>query len=378
MTATSFVLATSEFLPPSLLPAMAAALGVSEGQAGQTVTVTAFAGLVSAPIIGTLFPHLGRRSLLVGLTAGAVASNVVVAITENMVILLLARLLLGAAIGGFWAMSLAVAARVSAPHDLARSITLVNLGASLATVVGVPVGIWLGSIFDWRLVFVGVAGVTLCTAVAVRVALPAVPSDGDSGLRALRDTLRTPGVAMGLAGHTLTMLSNFAAFTYIRPVLALTPGLEGASAAPLIGAFGLSSVIGGILTGALVDRHLRVLRFAQPFMLAASLGTLWLFSGQLPIVVAAILVWGLVFGGWLVVVSAWVGRLVPSRMEAGGGLVVAGYQFAIALGAGIGGVFIDQAGISLTLVIAAGSALLGGVLFGFARQDAVRSESRRS
>jgi predicted MFS family arabinose efflux permease len=374
MTATSFVLATGEFLPPSLLPAMAAALDVSEGQAGQTVTATAFAGLVSAPIIGTLFPHLGRRSLLVALTVGAAVSNIVVAITENMIILLLARLLLGAAIGGFWAMSLAVAARLSTPRDLARSITLVNLGASLATVIGVPVGIWLGSIFDWRLVFAGVAAVAFCTAVAVRVALPAVPSDGDSGVGALRDTLRTPGMAMGLAGHTLTMLSNFAAFTYIRPVLALTPGLEGASAAPLIAGFGLSSVVGGILTGVLVDRHLRVLRFAQPFLLAASLGTLYLFPGHLMAVVIAIVIWGLVFGGWLVVVSAWVGRLVPSRMEAGGGLVVAGYQFAIALGAGIGGVVVDQAGISLTLLVAAGSALLGGVLFGFARQDAVHAE----
>ena len=183
VTATSFVLATGEFLPPSLLPSMAASLNITEGQAGQSVTVTALAGLVIAPLIGTLFPRLDRRTLLSGLAVSATISNGAVAVSTNVVVLLLARLLLGAAIGGFWAMSLAVAARLSASHHLGRSVTLVNTGATLATVAGVPTGIWLGSIFDWRTVFAGIAVTSLVIAIAVRAVLPDVPPDAATGVR---------------------------------------------------------------------------------------------------------------------------------------------------------------------------------------------------
>ena len=371
VTATSFVLATGEFLPPSLLPSMAASLNITEGQAGQSVTVTALAGLVMAPLIGTLFPRLDRRTLLSGLAVSATISNGAVAVSTNVVVLLLARLLLGAAIGGFWAMSLAVAARLSASHHLRRSVTLVNTGATLATVAGVPTGIWLGSIFDWRTVFAGIAVTSLVIAIALRAVLPDVPSDAATGVRALRETLRTPGLARGSIGHTLVMLANFAAFTYIRPALALTPDLDEGHAAVLVAVFGVGSVAGGLVTGALVDRHL-----TSPLLLAAGIATLSLFPGRLWLITVAIVAWGSVFGGWLIIVSTWMGRVAPSRREAGGGLVVAGYQSAIMLGAGIGGLIVDHAGIRVTLMIATAAAIIGGILFGSARQaDPGRSTS---
>ena len=61
----SFLLVTAEFLPNGVLTEMAASLGVTPGQAGQTVTVTAFVGLLVAPTVGLVFPRLDRRSLLV-------------------------------------------------------------------------------------------------------------------------------------------------------------------------------------------------------------------------------------------------------------------------------------------------------------------------
>ena len=370
LTATSFALVTGEFLPPSLLPALADSLGTTEGRAGQAVTATAFAALLTAPTVGLLLPRLERRTLLCVLALAATASNIGTALSGDVVLLIASRLLLGAAIGGFWAMSLAVAARLSTPRRLGRAITLVNTGGTLATVAGVPLGIWLGDRLGWRAVFVAVAVLTLLVAGALRLVLPEVPPAAATGLRSLRETLRLPGVGQGLAGHTLVMLGSFAAFTYVRSAL----GLPAGEAAVMISVFGLAALTGGVVTGALVDAHLRALQVAGPLLLAAGVAALVPASGRFWLLVPAIVVWGAVFGGWLIIATAWIGRTAPSRMEQGGGLVVAGYQLAITLGAGVGGVVVDVWGIATTLLLAAAAAVLGGVLF--ARTPPVPAERR--
>lgn len=306
MMATSFVLVLAEFLPPSLLPSMAASLGITEGQAGQTVTVTAFIGFLTAPTIGILVPRLDRRTLLVILAGAAALSSAIVAVAPGFVLLLIARLLLGAALGAFWAMSIAIAASLSEPRHLGRAIMLV-------------------------------------------------------------DTLRVPGIRFGLTGHILTVLGHFVAFTYIRLAIDRVPGLDSVGVAALLVAFGIGGVVGNFLVGLLVDRHLAVLRFAVPLLIGVSIGIVALAPGQLWLVAVAVTTWGIGFGGWLTTLGTWMGRLVPDRMESGGGLSVAGFQLAITLGAGVGGLLIDLIGVTPALVVASGSAIVGGLIFGSAR-----------
>ena len=366
MMATSFVLVTAEFLPPSLLPAMAASLGITEGQAGQAVTVTAFVGLLTAPTIAVILPQLDRRALLTWLTVAAAGSNVVVAFAPNLVTLLVARLLLGAAIGGFWAMSLAVAARLSAPHHFGRAVMIINTGTTVATVAGVPLGLYLGTVLDWRAVFWGTAVMTFGVAVALRVVLPPVAPAAATGFRSLGDALAVPGAAWGLTGHVLVVLGHFAAFTYIRAALEQTPSLDPTGVAILLVVFGVGGFVGNLAIGVLVDRHLRVLRLVVPLLMAAGIGGLAAFPGSVAVVAVAVAAWGFSFGAWLTVVTTWMARVAGDLMEAGGGLVVAGFQLAITLGAGFGGLVVDGFGIRPALVIGALIALVGATIFGTA------------
>lgn len=365
---TSFILVVAEFLPPSLLPSMAASLGITEGQAGQAVTVTALAGFVAGPTVGILVPRLDRRTLLVLLALAAALSSVLVAVSANFVMLLVARLLLGAALGAFWAMSIAIAARLSSPQRLGRAIMLVNTGPTAATVAGVPVGSYLGSVMDWRVIFAGVAVVTILVSLALLLVLPritAAPSSG--GFRSLGDTIRIRGIRQGLAGHMLTVLGHFIAFTYILLVVERVPGLDATGVALLLAVFGIGGIVGNFAIGLLVDRHLATLRYVVPILIGASIALLTAFPGHYWLVALAITTWGMGFGAWLTTLSTWMGRVVPDRMESGGGLAVAGFQLAIAVGAGVGGLLIDGLGIVPALVVAAVSAIAGGVVFGTAR-----------
>ncbi|MBS1673888.1 MAG: MFS transporter [Actinobacteria bacterium] len=370
MMATSFLLVTAEFLPGGLLTDIAAEIGVTPGQAGQMVTVTALAGLVVAPTIGLMLPRLDRRSLLVWMAIGATVSNLVVAVAPSLPLLLLARVLLGGALSGFWSMSVTVAARIAGPERLGRAVMFTTAGTTLATVAGIPLGVLLAQIVDWRGVFALAAAATALLAVALRILLPSVPAEGSASLRTLIDTLRRPGVGLGMVGHVLVVLGHFLAYTYIR--LALERVHEGGTpigadtVIVLLAVFGVGGFLGNIVIGTFVDRAYRVLGVLAPLAIAASVLLVIAFSGSLVAVGVVVFVWGVFLASWLLIVNTWIGHRTPDRLEAGGSLVVVGFQGAIMTAAGVGGVFVDALGIAPLYAIGAAVLVAGAVLFGLA------------
>ncbi|GAA4770691.1 MFS transporter [Microbacterium gilvum] len=370
MMLTSFLLVTAEFLPNGVLTEFARDLGVTPGQAGQAVTVTALVGFLVAPTIGLLVPRLDRRTLLVWLAFAAAASNLLVAIAPSLAIVLASRVLLGAALSGFWAMSLTVSARIAGPERLGRAVMFTTAGTSLATVLGVPLGVLLSTIADWRAVFAGAAVVTAAVGVAVRLLLPRVPSESAASLGILASTLRRPGIGLGLSGHVLTVFGHFTAYTYIRLALERIqqdgePLAEG-SIVVLLALFGVGGLVGNIVTGAIVDRHLALLSAVVPVLVGLPIVAVVVWPTSLGVVGAAVVVWGAAFAAWLIVLNAWIGRRLPDRLEAGGGLVVAGFQLAIMLAAAVGGLLVDAAGVQAAYLTGIAAVAVGATLFGIA------------
>ncbi|MEV8213834.1 MFS transporter [Leifsonia sp. NPDC077715] len=363
-----FALVTSEFLPASLLSPIAAGLGISEGTAGQAVTATALIGVVAGPAIGPLVPRLDRRILLVSLAVLAAVSNILVAVAPQFWLLLVARVLLGIAISGFWSMAVAVAAQLVPQEHLGRAMMIVNTGVSLATVVAVPLGAFLGAVWGWRAVFILVAAMSVAAAVAQLLLLPKIAPASGSGVRTLFAVLRSPVMIVGLLGMALLAGGHFAGFTYIRLGAADIPGLTAAGLAVLLAAYGLGAFAGNIVAGIVADRRLRTALVVMPAVLGGAVTVFALLPDQVPLAFAAVVLWGFAFGGVPTLVQTWAARTEPERMEAAGGLVVAAFQLAIALGAAVGGLLVDGAGVKEALVAGGIVAVLGGVLLGTARR----------
>ncbi|WP_303709333.1 MULTISPECIES: MFS transporter [Microbacterium] len=363
-----FLLVTAEFLPNGVLTEMADGLGVTPGQAGQTVTVTALVGLFVAPTVGLVFPRLDRRSLLVWMALAAAVSNLVVAIAPNLVVVLLARFLLGAAISAYWTMSITVAARLAGPEHLGRGVMFTSAGVSLATVAGVPLGVMLSEIVDWRAVF-AIAGVLMVVlAAALRWALPTVPAERASSLRLLVDTVRRPGIGLGMVGHVLVVLGHFLAYTYVRLALERIPDVDASTIVVLLALFGVGGLLGNLSIGLVIDRSFAFFAVFAPLVISAAVLSMVLFSGSIIGIGAVVLLWGFFFSSWLIVVNTWVGHRMPDRLEAGGSLVVVGFQGAITLAAGVGGLLVDTLSIELVYTIGAVSLLAGAVLFGLSNR----------
>ena len=365
-----FAIVMSEFLPASLLPRIADDLEVSTGVAGQAVSVTAVAAALSALLIAVVLPHADRRRVMVGLTLLAVVSNLLVALAPNLYVLLPARLLLGVALGGFWAMATAMAAHLVHPDHLGRALTIVNSGVALATVAAVPLGAWLGDVWGWRAVFLLGAGVAALALLAQAASLPHVTPTTAGGLRALGAVLHSGVVLAGLFAILLVFSGHFSGFTYIRPAAEAMSGIGAGAFAGLLLVFGVAGFVGTALSGPLADRAPRVGLFLFPA--AAGLGMLAMFvigESAAGLFVAAT-VWGFGFGGVPTTVLSWGARTEPTRLEQVGGVIVTVCNIAIAVGAMLGGLLVDEVSSSWPLLAGGVLATLGAVALTSLRQRA--------
>jgi predicted MFS family arabinose efflux permease len=367
-----FTLVTSEFLPASLLPMMAADFGITEGVAGQVVTATAIVGMIAGPGTALLFPRLDRKRLLVILLVLAVLSNLLTAVAPNYALVVVARLVLGAAIAGTWAMALAIASHLVEAKHLGRAMAIVNIGVAGATVAAVPLGALISSTAGWRSVFYAIAAATAVALVVFIVAMPSIPAAAVGGIRTLLAALRSRVMIVGLIGLALIVAGHFGSYTFIRTAAENVPGLTPAAIALLLAVFGVGGIVGNILAGLFVDRWLVAAMVAVPVVIGVSIIGFSLSAGSVAIVFVAAAFWGIGFGGNPTMSQTWISRVEPNRIEAAGGLFVATFQFAIALGAAIGGLVLDTSNVQTLFLIAGIAVLAGGVILVTTRRGVAR------
>ncbi|MCQ1950000.1 MFS transporter [Arthrobacter sp. zg-Y859] len=361
-----FAIVTSEFLPASLLSRMSSDLGISEGLAGQAVTATAVAAAVTGPAIALVLPRLDRRIALIGLVVLAAVSNLLVALAPSFAVLLSARLLLGVAVGGFWALAIVVVATLVSRERIGRGMMVVNVGVSLATIVAVPLGLVLGELWGWRALFLLAAAASVVGLVLAAAWLPPVAPEPSPG-RAFLLTLRSPLVIVGMVGMFLIAGGHFAGYTYIRLAGDLVAGLNAEGFALALAAFGFASFVGNLASGPAADGALH--RSVVVMGAAVGIATImWATLGSsLPVAVAAIVLWGLGFGAIPTLIQSWMARAHPESLESVSGVTVAAFQLAIGLGSAVGGVLVNSFDVRAALVAGGAAALLGGVLLGVVR-----------
>ena len=339
-----FGLVTAEFLPASLLTAMAMDLGVSDGAAGQAVTATALVGAVAAPSIPLLTRRFDRKAVMLVLTTLLVLSNAIAATASSLAMLLVARVMLGVALGGFWSMAAALAMRLVPEHLFARAMSFILTGVSMATVSAAPIGAWMGNVWGWRSAFVAAGAVSALTFAAQFAALPALPPRDNPNLRVLSELLRRPSVRVALLAVLLVISGHFAGFTYIRPLMEDVTRLPVRAISAILLGYGIGGFFGNFAGGFVAERSERRAIVIGGALIAA-LATLLLFAGSSATVTAvAVSAWGFAFGAFPVGFQTWIVRAAPDQAEGAGGLLVAAFQVAIASGAVGGGLLVDHIG----------------------------------
>lgn len=150
MSLCAMVLIASEFLPVSLLTPIATDLHITEGHAGQSISISGLFALVTSLLLTSVIGGIDRRRVLLFFTAIMGVSGAMVAIAPNAMALMIGRALIGICIGGFWSMSAATLMRLVPEESLPKALAILNGGNALATTVAAPLGSFLGGLIGWR------------------------------------------------------------------------------------------------------------------------------------------------------------------------------------------------------------------------------------
>jgi DHA1 family purine ribonucleoside efflux pump-like MFS transporter len=356
-----FGLVTAEFLPASLLTPMAADVGVSVGAAGQAVTATAVVGAIAGLATAIVTRGVDRRIVIWVLTGSLILSSLLSAVATSLTMLLLARVLLGIGLGGFWSMVAATAMRLVPPSALPRAMALIFTGVSVATVSAAPIGAYLGELWGWRVVFVLTAIVGVVALAAQMATMPRLPALGSPNVRTLFELMRRPSVRLVLIAIIVSISGHFAGFTYIRPFLEEVPMLSVEAISLVLLAYGVGGFFGNFAGGAIVARGAKAAVITGSAVIAATALALLLFGSSTAVAAVAVGLWGVAFGALPVGFQTWMVRISSDEAESAGGLLVAAFQVAIASGAVFGGLLVDSHGALGAIGYAAVATLLGAL-----------------
>ena len=351
MAVTGFLLIGTETMPAGLLPQIAGGMRVSEGTAGQYVSVYALGTVVCAVPAVALTRALPRKPVLLAAVALLLLANSVVAASTSLALTLVVRFVCGACSGLLWGMMAGYARRIAPAGQAGRALSIASLGTPVGLAIGTPFGAWLGASFGWRWSFAVMSALALLVLAAGWLTLPETPGERVEAHVPLHRVLRLPGVLAILAVIPLWMLAHNTVYTYVSAYLRSTHVPLPVDRALVL--FGVCALLGLALTGSVIDRALRplVLGSLGTFVLAGTV--LLLAHGSVAAVLVALIAWGLAFGGAAAQLQTAMAEAAGENADVANSFIGVSFNLAIAAAGVVGAVVVSggSAGSNLPLLM---------------------------
>ncbi|OKB68745.1 MFS transporter [Serratia marcescens] len=338
----AFITLLTEIMPAGVLSSIADDLNVSESLAGQFITAYAVGALIAAIPLTALTQGMRRRPLLLSAILGFAVVNLVTALSNDYHISLVTRFFAGVFGGIVWSLLAGYAVRMSPPHLGGRAIAISGAGATLALVLGVPLGAQLGRAIGWQGAFGLMTFLALALIVWIIAVVPDFPGQTKAHRQSLVDVFLKHGIRAVLFVVFTFVVAHNILYIYIEPFLKPS-GLSGHVDVVLF-TFGLGAIVGLGVAGTLVDRKLRVLAVTSIVVFVFAAALLGSGRGIAPIVYPSVAFWGVAFGGFATITQTALSRLSGSAADVAQSMYTTGWNTAVAAGGVAGGVLLDTGG----------------------------------
>ena len=342
LTVGSFGIGTTEFVIMGLLLQVAADLHVGIATAGLLISGYALGVFFGAPLLTTAMARLPRKFALVALMVIFTLGNLACALAPSYEWLMLARVITSLAHGTFFGVGAVVATGLVAADRRASAISIMFTGLTVATLLGVPAGAWLGLNYGWRASFWAVTVVGLLATAVIAWWVP--KDEGERPNTSIREdfkVLARPQVLLGLLATVLGFSGVFAVFTYIQPLLTQVSGFANATVSLILLVFGVGMIAGNLLGGRLADKRLVPTLLGSIAALALVLVAMS-FVLHMPVVTVVFV--GLLGTAAFAIVSPLQLRVLQKAEGVGQSLAsslnIAAFNLGNALGAWVGGLVI--------------------------------------
>jgi len=364
LAAGAFGIGTTEFVIMGLLLQVGTDLHVGIAATGLLISGYALGVFVGAPLLTAASSRLPRKTVLLGLMAIFTLGNLACAMAPSYGVLMAARVVTSLAHGTFFGVGSVVAAGLVAPERRASAISLMFTGLTLATLLGVPAGTWLGHLAGWRATFWAVAAIGVLALLVIAALVPADHGRHEAvPLRAELRAVAQPAVLLGLATTVLGFAGVFTVFTYVQPLLTRVSGFADAAVSPILLLVGVGLVIGNLLGGRLADRRIASALVGSLLALAVVLAlTGTVLGARLPAVLAMVL-FGVAAFATVAPLQLWVLQKAAGAPNLASSLNIGAFNLGNALGAWLGGAVIERgAGLAAVPYAAALVTLAGAAV----------------
>lgn len=342
LTLSAFAIGTAEFVIAGILTQVAETLKITEGRAGNLITAYALAIVIGGPVLTLWLARFDKRKVLIGLMALFVLSNLITALATDYTVLMLSRVMAGLTQGPFYGIGAVVATRLVSSKMAGQAVGQMFAGLTLANVLGVPGGAWIGNMFGWNITFIVVAALGAVAALAIAAVIPQQPKEAPRSLASQIGAFRNPQLLASLAITTLGWVGFMTFYGYIAPVAEQIAGFSRASLTWILVIVGLGLVLGNTLGGQSADRNLRLSLIGWPAAMIAALVIVGLVAAHPYLFVGAAFVFGIVSFANVPPMQMRVMRHGGKAPELAATANISAFNIANALGGVIGGIVVDS------------------------------------
>jgi DHA1 family inner membrane transport protein len=365
LTLGAFAIGMTEFIIMGLLPNVANDLQVTIPQAGQLITSYALGVAVGAPVL-TIFTHrIPQKKLLILLMCIFIVGNAFSVVAPTYYLLIAARIITAFAHGTFLGVGSLIAARLVRPEKRAGAVSMVLAGLTVANIIGVPFGTFIGQQLGWRASFGAITILGIISLIGIIKFIPVIRQDQPSSLAQEFRGLMNPQVLLVLLTGALGCGSLFSMFTYITPMLESITGFTEHSVTWILVLFGFGVTIGNMVGGKLADWKLMPSLMVNFAVLAVILSLLTVTLHNPVLAVFTVFCWGIAAFGIMPGIQVRIMNLAHEAPLLAATSSHSALNLGNAAGAYLGGLAITYTGLSSVpwlAAILATFALAGAIL----------------
>ncbi|PHM75213.1 MFS transporter [Xenorhabdus kozodoii] len=276
----TFGIATTEFIVAGLLPEIATEFNISIPTAGNMVTSYALGVFVGAPMLIILGGRIERKKMLSMLMVLFIIGNALTTFSPTFYLAIIGRIIASLTHGAFMGIGAIIAAELVSENKKTTAIAFMFSGMTLANLVGIPIGTWIGKAISWRITFAIITAIGIIALVGILILLPKFDQKAPASIKKELLAFTNIHVLLAMGITVLGPAAFFTTMTYIAPLMINIAGFSESAITWLLLVLGLGFFFGNIVGGKLADKAMMPLLYWTLGLQSLVLFIFWLYGNN--------------------------------------------------------------------------------------------------